>query len=795
MTIEGNPIENVEYVACSRVVVNKVWSKALPKMASESPIRKSDLNGDGVEDIILGYGIDLDDFTENGVTSSGSKKMACFSSKSGETVTCEGGILALNGVTGDFIWQRWTAFNVFSIFCNVDLNGNAKNDCVASGRGGLIIAINGETGNLIWTLKESPEDLPENELIIDLYTVNPIRDLDGDGVVDIVAVHVEENEDSRTGHIRLISGINGKLIKSIPTPNGEEVFVPLQLLTGLDGLEQLLILTGGQNTPGGVYITSLESVLQGKDVKFLTVYRNKFSGFMSPAVLTDVTLDGVQDIILSSFNSTAYAFDGKTYQMLWNYTFPSSESVSSIVPGYFDRDNISDIMIKYNTGPGFPVYYYSQTAVLSGFNGSLLLDSPIIDSGGSNNLLGGISISHKRKAVGDYFLNWQVECRDKDKAMDAYQFIPESSVVEQSRADTCMLRYNTSTVVKLYALSRHIKPPGFLLFTSDDLNLNLTAKYNEYNNQKKAPKMVIKHPKMMKKVKSIEDGQNAREEKPINAEIKRVDQAEKDKFENIPKQHKIYYSKEPVRRKPKPYPYLTDPRSRVDYNGNDNPQPNTFNGYEIDQDYQEKLNELENEVGFLGDFPSLGSQYPTNRDVRSKDMENLLSIENFLPNDDLNETIGHSFESQVHDDSQTVKKVLKEELIKSQAAHLNGHAETLWDLEMEKEALEAMKDNGNVDYPYRQRRGSSSPRTIGSISSSGALLRSLKEGNSIDFVFALNVRESEAYPPLLLPEDLACLEEKVKTYQSELVECIIFLFVKIINILQYDWSLFDKNTF
>lgn len=79
-------------------------------------------------------------------------------------------------------------------------------------------------------------------------------------------------------------------------------------------------------------------------------------------------------------------------------------------------------MIKYNTGPGFPVYYYSQTTIINGTNGQPMLDDMITDSGGPNSLLGGLSIS--QQYGGDLFLHWQMVCRDKADSKDAYQFLP-----------------------------------------------------------------------------------------------------------------------------------------------------------------------------------------------------------------------------------------------------------------------------------------------------------------------------------------------------------------------------------
>lgn len=143
---------------------------------------------------------------------------------------------------------------------------------------------------------------------------------------------------------------------------------------------------------------------------------------MVPPILTDIDNDGTEDIIISLFNSTVYAFNGKTLKIIWSYVFPASESISSIVPGYYNHDNVSDFMIKYNSGPGFPIYYYSQTQIINGLDGTPLLDQMINDAGGPNSLLGGLSMS--QTFGGDSFLHWQTECRDKHDVKDVYQFIP-----------------------------------------------------------------------------------------------------------------------------------------------------------------------------------------------------------------------------------------------------------------------------------------------------------------------------------------------------------------------------------
>jgi len=91
---------------------------------------------------------------------------------------------------------------------------------------------------------------------------------------------------------------------------------------------------------------------------------------------------------------------------------------------------------------------------------------------------------------------------------------------------------------------------------------------------------------------------------------------------------------------------------------------------------------------------------------------------------------------------------------------LEPRAETLWDIEIEKENNENHK-NGN-----RRRRTADgrllNQNILPSVSSTGVLVEALNKTNgTIDFVFVLNVRESEAFPPLLLPSDVQCVEDKM----------------------------------
>lgn len=178
---------DLELVPCSHISVQTVWSKAIAKVSSETPVRKADLTNDGIDDVIIAYGIEE--------MADGEQLPRCKFAKTGLIDICTGGVLALNGLTGAILWQKWTAHTIFSVFCTSDLNNDTNVDCVASGRGGLIIAIDGRNGSTIWESADASDlqiiTVTSNN--IDLYTVNVIRDVNDDGVNDIVAAHVEDN--------------------------------------------------------------------------------------------------------------------------------------------------------------------------------------------------------------------------------------------------------------------------------------------------------------------------------------------------------------------------------------------------------------------------------------------------------------------------------------------------------------------------------------------------------------------------------------------------------------------------
>lgn len=203
------------------------------------------------------------------------------------------------------------------------------------------------------------------------------------------------------------------------------------------------------------------------------LYHDTGKGALLPPILIDITSDGIEDIVAAMFNSTIMAYNGLTFEPIWNYTVPNSEVISIPIPGYYNDDDVPDFMIKHQIGAGFPTYYYTVATIVDGRNGQALLERPMEDS--LSRQMSGLSVTVDDYG-NDWFLHWSADCLNHEGVKEKYQFLKGQSLVSQTRADLCRLRFNSTLTTRLLALSQHVGPPGMPLYFSEDW------KSLEYNN-------------------------------------------------------------------------------------------------------------------------------------------------------------------------------------------------------------------------------------------------------------------------------------------------------------------------
>ncbi|XP_022252488.1 uncharacterized protein LOC106468446 isoform X1 [Limulus polyphemus] len=444
---------------CTNITVSDIWFQTFPMLTTETAVRLDDINLDGAEDIIMGFGTGADAFYYPPVVCD-----VYFDGKK----ACGGGILALNGRTGQEIWRRYTPHEIFGINCNADLDGDKIKDCIGAGRMAGLLAVSGKDGTVIWNFKDSDAKIKTSNMYTPVY----INDINSDGVPDLVQIHggdplKEPGSPTRLiGRLLVISGRNGQVVQWVEVPDKKESYYSPQILTHPDGSQLVMFGTGGETHGGSLWYISLADLLNGHIEKADTIYTDKYKGIMTPPVLIDITKDGVLDIVMAMFNSSVIAFNGLTFETIWVSHFPSSESYSTPGVGYFNDDDVPDFIVNYQTGPGFPVYYYTQTTILDGRNGQHLLSEPI------KMVVGTQSSPLVISAEGfgnDIFLYWVSDCHgvSGESYNLEFSFVHGTTIHEQSRADFCKLRFKEKLFTRMYALNHASGPPGTIMYDSD----------------------------------------------------------------------------------------------------------------------------------------------------------------------------------------------------------------------------------------------------------------------------------------------------------------------------------------
>ena len=184
----------------------------------------------------------------------------------GDQKPCLGGVLALDGKSGEIIWTHWTNHAIFSVDCGLDLTGDFIEDCIVSGRGGILHAINGRDGKSIWEMLRDEVEPPisQRRNLLDIYNAKFISDIDGDNVGDVLASHILQTDEKRFSEVVVISGTSGKVIRNAALPETEELFVAPQILVHPDGENIFVMVTNSQKQSGGLYVVPQTQLMEGE---------------------------------------------------------------------------------------------------------------------------------------------------------------------------------------------------------------------------------------------------------------------------------------------------------------------------------------------------------------------------------------------------------------------------------------------------------------------------------------------------------------------------------------------------
>ena len=329
------------------------WTKNTPLIRSYSSPRASDLNNDGVDDIILGGGVD--------------------------GYPTPYGVIAINGNDGTSLWQEETRNEMFTSPQFFDYTNDGIDDVIIGGRDAELRLINGNTGETIWEFWDNETINPNDEGWYNFYTSQIIEDQNGDNNPDILVANGGDHSldfaelDRPPGHIMIIDGLTGAELKTAVVPDSNETYMS-PIICDLNGDSDYVILfgTGGEGVAGNLWATSLTDLLNEDISNAIQLIPNSELGHIAPPSIGDVNGDEVLDIITQGFDGKVTAIDGSSFNILWQYELENTESSASPILGRFsDTDNNMDVFATIYSGSMSTYDDYYQI-LLDGETGNVL---------------------------------------------------------------------------------------------------------------------------------------------------------------------------------------------------------------------------------------------------------------------------------------------------------------------------------------------------------------------------------------------------------------------------------------
>lgn len=323
-------------------------------MGSQSSPRVADLNNDGVLDIVMG-------------------------AAKAENKATDQGILAIDGKTGDLLWQQKAKDQVFGSATFYDITDDGISDVFIGGRSPNLKALDGSNGKVIWEYDYQYE----NDSILkhprfNFYNSVLVPDQNQNGYPELLTVNGGNamaepfSEEHRfPGVLMVLDSKTGEILAADIMPDGKETYMtPLYLKQPRSEKEFVVFGSGGETVSGHLYLAKFSDLMDRNLVNAKIIASEEGHGFSAPPVLADINEDDYYDLIAISHGSTVFAINGKDSKPLWSQKLERTESSNSFAVGHFTDDRIPDFFTFVSKGE-WPHNTGSLQVLLDGSNGEI----------------------------------------------------------------------------------------------------------------------------------------------------------------------------------------------------------------------------------------------------------------------------------------------------------------------------------------------------------------------------------------------------------------------------------------
>ena len=318
------------------------WSTLIDTATTFSSPRLVNLNNDGVDDIVIGGGVD------------------------GSAQT--NGVLAIDGLTGAVLWSFAVNEEIFTSAQFQDINGDNVDDVFIGGRYAEFYAIDGATGTMIWEFFPHPPTSSVDSGWFNFYTPQWIPDQNSDGFQDLLMAnggnHTLPPWDTLRdpGYLMVVDALTGAVLAMDTMPDGEETYCsPVVADLMQNGNLEIIYGSGGENDRGALWRVSLADLMSNDISGSTQLASSSTRGFIAPPSLVDINGDSYLDIVAQGYDGTVHAISGFNNLPLWSTGIDWTTTESSVNPiiGNFTGDITPDVftVIAKGEAPSFFDFY------------------------------------------------------------------------------------------------------------------------------------------------------------------------------------------------------------------------------------------------------------------------------------------------------------------------------------------------------------------------------------------------------------------------------------------------------
>jgi outer membrane protein assembly factor BamB len=328
---------------------NSRWRYEMDSTMVFSSPRFSDLNGDGVKDVVVGAGM--------------------------ESVAVSHGIVAVDGFNGELLWKIPTSTQIYTSALFQDITGDGIDDIFVGGRAASYFAIDGASGDILWEFFEGSESDSRKAGFLNFFGTQFIRDVNEDGVNDLLVTnggdYLASPKDSLrpTARLMVLDAMNGSVLHDARVPESREsYYAPHVYLKNNE--PQVIFGTGGETVDGSLWSMPLRALLENENSEAKRLAQSVSKGFILNAVIVDINHDSIPDVLCAQMDGKLLAICGQSHETLWKHTFEGWECYVTPVLGQFVGDKTPDFATIIAEGT-FPQYTTFDWVIVDGNTGEI----------------------------------------------------------------------------------------------------------------------------------------------------------------------------------------------------------------------------------------------------------------------------------------------------------------------------------------------------------------------------------------------------------------------------------------